>query len=320
MSAQAKVNIWGILAALGAGIAFSIIDTIAKFLSGDYPLHELVLVRSIIALIVLLAVIMPLEGGYHLLRTHQPRLHVLRCLAVLFANLCFFTGLALMPLAEAVAIAFATPLIVTALSVLFLKEKVGIWRWGAVAIGFLGVLVIMRPGSGAFQPTAILPFLGACGYATLHVLTRRAGGTEAGSTLAFYPMFGFLLVSAVVGLTLGDGRFSDGSNPGIDFILRAWTWPPPQDWPLFIGLGVAASFGGYLVGQAYRLCEAGLVAPFEYIAMPMAVLWGVMVFNEWPEPQVWLGSGLIIGSGLVSVWRETRHHLPPSRPRPRANG
>lgn len=223
MSAQAKVNIWGILAALGAGIAFSIIDTIAKFLSGDYPLHELVLVRSIVALIVLLAVIMPLEGGYHLLRTHQPRLHVLRCLAVLFANLCFFTGLALMPLAEAVAIAFVTPLIVTALSVIFLKEKVGIWRWGAVVVGFLGVIVIMRPGSGTFQPTAILPFLGACGYATLHVLTRRAGGSEADSTLAFYPMFGFLLVSAVVGLALGDGRFSDGSNPGIDFILRAWT-------------------------------------------------------------------------------------------------
>ena len=79
MSAQAKVNIWGVLAALGAGIAFSIIDTIAKFLSGDYPLHELVLVRSIVALAVLLAVIMPLEGGYHLLRTHQPRLHLLRC-------------------------------------------------------------------------------------------------------------------------------------------------------------------------------------------------------------------------------------------------
>ncbi|AZV76489.1 DMT family transporter [Parasedimentitalea marina] len=320
MSAQAKVNIWGVLAALGAGIAFSIIDTIAKFLSGDYPLHEMVLVRSIIALVVLLAVIMPLEGGYHLLRTHQPRLHILRCLAVLFANLCFFTGLAIMPLAEAVAIAFATPLIVTTLSVVFLKEKVGPWRWGAVAVGFLGVLVIMRPGAGTFQPAAILPFLGACGYATLHVLTRRAGGSEAGSTLAFYPMFGFLLISTVVGLTLGDGRFSDGSNPGVDFILRAWIWPAPQDWPLFIGLGVAASFGGYLVGQAYRLCEAGLVAPFEYIAMPMAVLWGVMVFNEWPEPQVWLGSALIIGSGLVSVWRETRNHRPASRPRPRANG
>ncbi|MVO15454.1 DMT family transporter [Parasedimentitalea huanghaiensis] len=320
MSAQAKVNIWGILAALGAGVAFSIIDTIFKFLSGDYPLYEVVLFRSIVALAVLLAVIVPLEGGFHLLRTHQPRLHVLRCLAVLFANLCFFTGLALMPLAEAVAIAFATPLIVTTLSVIFLKEHVGPWRWGAVAVGFLGVLVIIRPGSDAFQPIAILPFLGACGYATLHVLTRRAGGSESGSTLAFYPMLGFLVVSALVGLTLGDGRFSDGNSPAIDFILRAWVWPAPQDWPLFIGVGIAGSFGGYLVGQAYRLCEAGLVAPFEYIAMPMAVLWGVLVFNEWPETPVWIGSGLIIGSGLVSVWRETRNHRPTSRPRPRSNG
>jgi len=320
MSAQTKINTWGILAAIGAGISFSVIDTIFKFLSGDYPLYEVVFFRSVVALAVLMTVIVPLEGGFHLLRTHQPRLHLLRCLAVLFANLCFFTGLALMPMAEAVAIAFATPLIVTTLSVVFLKEKVGPWRWGAVAMGFLGVLVIMRPGADTFQPVAILPFLGACGYATLHVLTRRAGGADSGSTLAFYPMVGFLVVSAIVGVTLGDGRFSDGNSPAIDFILRAWIWPAPSDWWLFVGVGIAGSLGGYLAGQAYRLCEAGLVAPFEYIAMPMAVMWGVLVFNEWPDLQVWIGSGLIIASGLVSVWRETRAHRPAIRPRPRANG
>ncbi|MCI5096816.1 MAG: DMT family transporter [Rhodobacteraceae bacterium] len=320
MSAQARINLLGVLAAIGAGVAFSIIDTIFKLLSGSYPLYEVVLFRSIIALTVMLAVIVPLEGGYHVLRTHQPRLHLLRCCAVLFANLCFFTGLAVLPLAEAVAIAFSTPLIVTLLSVLFLKERVGPWRWGAVSIGFAGVLVIMRPGAETFQPAALLPLLGACGYATLHVLTRRAGKSERGAALAFYPMLGFLVISALVGITLGDGRFSDGSNAALDFIFRAWIWPEPQDLPVLIGVGLAGSVGGYLVSQAYRLCEAAVVAPFEYIAMPMAVIWGVMIFDELPDPQVWLGSSLIIGSGLLSVWRETRHNRPTSRPRPRSSG
>ncbi|AUQ65001.1 DMT family transporter [Phaeobacter inhibens] len=317
---QASLPILGVIAAVGAAICFSIIDVIFKFLSGDYPLYQVVMLRSVVAMVVLLALIIPFEGGYGILRTRQPRLHLLRSLAVLFANLCFFTGLAIMPMAEAVAIAFATPLVVTSLSVLFLKERVGPWRWMAVAIGFAGILIIMRPGPGTFQPAAILPFLGACGYATLHVLTRRAGGADKAATLSFYPTLGFLLVSILVGLTTGDGRFASSDNAGLQFILRAWIWPEPQDWILFLTVGLAGSIGGYLVSQAYRQCEAGLVAPFEYIAMPMAVIWGILVFDEWPDAPVWIGSTLIIGAGLVSVWRETRRSRPAPRPRPRSTG
>ncbi|WP_424979603.1 DMT family transporter [Leisingera sp. S232] len=320
MSAEAKVSVPGLFAAVGAGIAFSVVDMIFKFLSGDYPLYEVVLFRSVVAMIVMLAIIVPLEGGYHLLRTHQPKLHLLRCFVVFFANICFFTGLTLLPLAEAVAIAFATPLIVTALSALFLGERPGPWRWGAVCAGFLGVLIIMRPGVGTFQPAALLPFLGACGYATLHVLTRRAGSSEAGATLAFYPVLGFLVLSSLAGLAFGDGRFATGSSPAFDFVLRAWVWPAPDDWPYLIGAGLAGSAGGYLVSQAYRMNEAALAAPFEYIAMPMSVLWGLLIFREWPDLAVWSGSALIIASGLVSVWSETRKNRPAPRPRPRTEG
>ncbi|APG45575.1 DMT family transporter [Phaeobacter porticola] len=317
---QTKISLFGVFAAIGAAVCFSIIDVIFKFLSGDYPLYEVVLLRSVVAMIVLLTLIIPLEGGFGILRTRQPGLHLLRSLAVLFANLCFFTGLAIMPIAEAVAIAFATPLVVTTLSVVFLKERVGPWRWLAVAVGFAGVLLIMRPGPGTFQPAALLPLLGACGYATLHVLTRRAGGTDRAATLSFYPTLGFLVVSALVGIVTGDGRFATGDSAALQFILRGWIWPAPQDWILFLTVGLAGSIGGYLVSQAYRQCEAGLVAPFEYIAMPMAVLWGVLVFNEWPDGPVWIGSALIIGAGLVSVWRETRRSRPAPRPRPRSTG
>jgi drug/metabolite transporter (DMT)-like permease len=317
---QVRINPAGLLAAVGAALCFSIIDLIFKLLSGDYPLYEIVFMRSLIALAVLLGVIVPLEGGLHVLRSSKLRLHGLRSLAVLFANLMFFSGLAVMPLANAVAISFATPLIVTAMSVLFLREKVGAWRWAAVATGFLGVLVIVRPGSDAFQLTSLLPLAAAFGYASLHILTRHAGGTERGAALSFYPLLSFTLVSALVGLTLGDGRFSTGDSAALDFILRAWIWPAPEDYFVIALLGIAGGFGGYLVGQAYRLCEAGLVAPFEYVALPLAMLWGVLFFADWPTTNVWIGSTLVIGAGLVSVWRELRHKQVPNRPGRRSAG
>ena len=312
-------NVLGILAACGAAAAFSVIDVTFKFLSAAYPLYQVVFFRSVVALALLLAIIIPLEGGYHILRTRNVKLHLMRVTAVTFANICFFSGLAVLPLAEAVAIGFATPLIVTTLSVLFLGEKVGVWRWGAVFVGFAGILVIVQPGADTFQPYALLPFFGACGYATLHVLTRRAGGSDKASTLSFYPTLGFLVISAIAGLAFGHGKWVTGT-PIADLVLRAWAWPVGIEWGLFAIAGVSGAVGGYLVGQAYRQCEAGLVAPFEYIAMPLAVFWGVLVFAEWPDRSVWLGSALIIGAGLVSVWRETRTPGPPTRPRPRSSG
>ncbi len=312
-------NVLGILAATGAAAAFSVIDVTFKFLSEGYPLYQVVFIRSVVALALLLAIIIPLEGGYRILRTRNIRLHLMRIAAVAFANITFFSGLAVLPLAEAVAIAFATPMIVTLLSILFLKERVGPWRWGAVVVGFSGILVIVKPGAEAFQPYALLPFLGACGYATLHVLTRRAGGTDKAATLSFYPTLGFLVISALAGVVFGHGAWATG-DPLADVVLKPWAWPAPSEWLLFVIAGLAGSIGGYLVGQAYRLCEAGLVAPFEYIAMPLAVLWGVLVFAEWPTPTVWIGSALIIGAGLVSLWRETRTPGPPPRPRPRSSG
>ena len=312
-------NVLGILAAVGAAVSFSIIDVTFKFLSQGYPLYQMVFIRSVVALSLLFVIIIPLEGGYKILRTQNIRLHVMRSLAVLFANISFFSGLAVLPLAEAIAISVATPLIVTLLSVLFLKERVGPWRWGAVMVGFSGILVIVKPGLDAFQPYALLPFFGSCGYATLHILTRRAGGSDKAATLSFYPTFAFLVISALAGVVFGHGGWATGT-PVLDVVLKPWAWPEGIEWAIFAVAGVSGAIGGYLVGQAYRMCEAGLVAPFEYVAMPLAVVWGVLVFAEWPEPSVWLGSALIIGAGLVSLWRETRTPGPPPRPRPRSSG
>ncbi len=140
----------GILCALAAWITFSLNDVGIKFLSGDYALHQIILVRSSIGLCITLAILVPLEGGYANLRTQVPLLHLVRGLSVVLANMSFFVGLATLELPVATAIFFAAPLFITALSVIFLGEQVGLRRWAAVAVGLVGVIIMMRPGSASF--------------------------------------------------------------------------------------------------------------------------------------------------------------------------
>ena len=104
---------------------------------------------------------------------------------------------------------------------------------------------------------------------------------------------------------MGDGHLAGSENAALAFLFRAWIWPPVSDWPYFLATGLAVTVGGLLVSQAYRLCEAALVAPFEYAAMPFAILWGVAFFGQWPDLTAWIGIALICGAGLYVLWRET---------------
>ena len=309
----------GILCVIGAVTAFTTQDMAIKWLSGGYPLHQLVLYRSIVALILTLALFVPLEGGYRNLRTKRLPMHILRGLCVVFANMCFFTGLASMSLGEATAIFFVAPLFITALSVLFLGELVGPRRWLAVLVGLSGVVVMIRPGGETFQWAAMFPLAAAMGYAMLQILTRKLGISEKASTMGFYIQITFIVVSGGIGLAAGDGRFAGSGGPQIEFLLRAWAWPSAEDAWIMLGIGILSGIGGYLVSQAYRISEAALVAPFEYVAMPMAVFWSVLVWGEWPDAVSWLGIALIGGAGLYVFYRETVRGRPNviERPMPR---
>jgi drug/metabolite transporter (DMT)-like permease len=309
----------GIASAVLAAVAFSINDMGIKFLSGDYPLHQVVLIRATVAIFLTLILIIPLEGGYGNLRTKRLGLHLLRGLMVVFANLMFFLGLAAVPLAEATAIFFVSPLVITIFSVIFLGEKVGPLRWLAVAAGLAGALIILRPGTASFQPASLFPLAAAFGYAALHTLTRKIGATEKASTMAFYIQFTFIAVSVSVGLSVGDGRFSGTGDPSLDFLLREWVRPTERDLLIMAGIGLASACGGYLISQAYRQCEAALIAPFEYIALVLAIIWGVSFFDEWPDAVSWMGMTFILASGLFVFWRESRNKrlIAAKRPMPR---
>jgi len=200
------------------------------------------------------------------------------------------------------------------LSVVVLGETVGPRRWAAIAVGLVGVLIIVRPGGEAFAPVSLLPLVAALFYALNHTMTRKLGITDSAATLAFYIQVTFLSVSLGAGIAFGDGRLDAGDQgAALDFLTRAWIWPPMSDWGVLLLTGVGSALGGLLISQAYRMCEAALVAPLEYVALPMAILWGFFVFGDLPDGIAWAGIALILGSGIYMILRETR-----ARPAPMA--
>lgn len=299
-------NLVGALCALGAAICFSLNDVVIKFFADGYALHQVVFLRATVGIPTFLVFVMPFSGGWLVFRTGRPGAHVLRGMCVILANSFLFLGLSVLPIADAVAIFFVSPLVVTVFSVIFLKERVGPRRWAAVAVGFVGVLLIVRPGTAAFHFASVFPMLAATLYALMNIITRRIGGTESAATITAYSQVSFLCISAAIGLALGDGRYVDTVHEDLVFLVRAWGPVAAFDYVLFAILGVTGVFGALFISQAYRLSEAAFVAPFEYLAMPMAIFWGITVFGTWPGGTAWAGITLILGSGLYLVLRESR--------------
>ncbi len=290
-------------------VAISINDLLIKMLSGGYPLHQMVFARSAIGLVFTMVFVW-MEGGLSILHTRTPWVHALRGVLVVGANMTYFAALAVLPLGQATALFFVAPLFITLLSIPFLGEQVGPLRLGAVVVGFLGVVVMQEPWKAELDAPRIillLPVISAGLYAFMQVLTRRLGGTTRASALAVYIQGTFLVVSAGFFLAVGDGRYAEGvENEALIFLLRAWAWPESGDWPVFLGLGLCSGAVGYCLSAAYRLANAAVIAPFEYIGLPLAIFWGWLAFGEWPVPATWAGCALIVGAGVFVFLREQR--------------
>ena len=301
----------GILFVLSGVFFISINDMLIKQLSGGYPLHQMVFTRSIIGIMFSL-IFVQMEGGWRILRTNQPGLHVLRGLLIVTSNMTFFVALAAIPLADATALFFAAPLFITLLSIPVLGEKVGPLRLGAVVFGFLGVVIMQRPWEGVdtlgtSRLILLLPVVAALTYALNQLLTRKLGVKSKASALAVYIQGTFVVVSIGFYIVAGDGRFAEGSgNPSVQFLLRAWIWPAQSDFWLFGFLGFASAVIGYALSQAYRMADAATVAPFEYIGLPLAVFWGWFTFSELPVWEVWMGIAMILASGVFVYIREAQ--------------
>jgi drug/metabolite transporter (DMT)-like permease len=276
----------GILSMVVAVTALSVMDAIAKWLGAGYPIVELVFFRHLFAFVPILFVIWQ-GGGLAALKFHWRLGHILRGAFGLGAIFSFFMGLRYLPLAEAMSIGFAAPLFVTALSVPLLGERVGPRRWGAVVTGFLGVLVMTRPGAEAFRPEALFILAAALCYALAMLVTRRLARTD---TTPAIMLAGTTLSLVVSGLALPFG----------------WRAPLGGDLLIFATMGLIGGTGMYFMTQAYRYAPAAVVAPFDYTALLWGTLIGWLVWHELPGANVWLGAAIVVASGLYIIHREAR--------------
>ena len=302
-ASSANPYLTGVLLCAGGTALYSVNDMAIKHLSEGYALHQLILLRALIAMSILLPLIARSRAGFAQLRTRRPLAHLIRVVVVLTSNSAFYLGLAAMPMADAAAVSYTSPLFVTALSVLALQEKAGPRRWMAVGLGLLGTLLILRPGSGVIQGAAILVLLSSVLYASSNLMARSMRDTESSMCCSFYVMCGFILLSLLMGLCFGSGHMAGGDGV-FQFLFRPWIWPSPDDLPWLILTGASVAVGGLMVTQAYRTTEAAMIAPFEYVGMPMAILWGLLIFGTWPDLITLAGIALICGAGIYVVWRE----------------
>ncbi|MBD1547572.1 DMT family transporter [Labrenzia aggregata] len=261
-------------------------DAIAKTLTAGYSPLQILFLRNVIALP--FAVLIAWKaGGVAALRSHRPAMHLFRGLIWIGAAGSFFTGLKYLGLAEATVLAFAAPVFITALAALVLKDPVGWRRWSAVLVGFVGVLVVVRPGLAAFQMVSLFPVATAVLYAVLMLSARFVDPRESVWTLMLYLVGAGAVISALT----------------MPFV---WVAVRPQDIWLFLGVAFFGTIGVTMLTQAFRLAPAATVAPLDYTALIWATLIGWLVWGEIPDLPTYLGAAIIIASGIFIIWRERK--------------
>jgi drug/metabolite transporter (DMT)-like permease len=285
---------------VAAGVSvFTIQDVIVKTLSSVYPVHQIVVLRSLVAFPILLWVTFAEQRGHF--KMHRGVLHATRGFILYISYTCYYLGLARLPMADVIALTFTVPLFVTMLGVLVLGERVRPRRWIALGTGFVGVLVILRPGLSLFDPAALLPIASALAYATSAVMARRLGSTESGGAMALTATGAYIVGGALTAAVLANFTPPPGAQESIRFLLNPWIWPSALDLALMALCGCIAAFGFFCLSQGYRLSEAYRAAPCEYAALPWGVLWGYLFFDNTPDAVMILGALIIMGAGLYTL-------------------
>ncbi|MFZ1469042.1 MAG: DMT family transporter [Paracoccaceae bacterium] len=290
---------------LVAGIAvFSVQDLILKKLSGDYPLHQAMVLRSLTALPFHIAIVRVFDGRLSTIISPGWWKMLARGVLNFFAYTAYYLGLAALPMATTVALFFTAPLFITLAAALLLRERVSGPAAAAVVGGFAGVLLMVQPGSGSLGWAALLPIAGAAGYAISMIVARPMGRTESAAAMAFWSNICFLLCALALAAIFGSGAWQGTSDPALAFLTRGWVTPSIGDAALMGACGVIAAIGLTLLTYAYRIAPSSSVAPFEYSFMFWGVLWGWMFLDELPDGFGWLGITVIISAGLYVIRAE----------------
>ncbi|MCA3562617.1 MAG: DMT family transporter [Aestuariivirga sp.] len=293
-------NLIGVVSLCAGVLVFSTQDAILKGLSGSHAVTLAIVLRSIVGLPILFAMVWA-EKGPGALRTRNWKLLVARGLILLTSYTTYYMAFPVLPLAEAVALFFTSPIFVTILAAIFLREKVTLKAWAAVIAGFIGVLIILRPGTGLFEPAALLSLFSAAAYALSMVLARRYSADEPTTVMAFYVNAVYMVAAAGVALLFHLLGIAQAAHPSLEFLVRPWAVPDPRDLFLMGLCGLIAALGMTLLTHAYRLARANLVTVFEYTGMLWVPLWGFLFFAEVPKWTTVVGTVIIIAAGIFAV-------------------
>ena len=292
MKTRSQAPLAGIACMVGGGALLTLNDVTVKWLSTDYPIGEIMSLRGLFVFLPI-ALIAGYGGGLRALEIRNLGAQGARAALTLLSTVFYLTALAVMPIADTIAITFAGPLFLTMLATPLLGEPVGWRRWTAVVVGFVGVVVMVRPGTGTLQAVALLPVAAALMGALRDIITRRITShiARAESSVA-------ILCFTTLVVILG----------GLLTLPFGWRLPSMVDLGLLALSGFLLGAAHYLLIEAFRFAEVGLIAPFKYISIVWAVLLGFLVWGDIPDRWIVIGAGLVIGSGLYIFHREAVSH------------
>jgi len=266
-------------------LLFSLMDATVKWLGTSYPTTQIMFFRCAVALVPVLVIIC-MRGGFGILRTQQKKLHLLRSLMGISAMGLAFYALSLMPLAEAVSILHTAPLFMTALSVVLLRETVGIRRWSAVLLGFIGMLLVVRPGAGMLESGSLFMLAAAFLIGCTTIVIRHLSKIDDPVCITFY----FTATGVIVSL--------------LGLLLQGWTPPPASDLVLLTLVGLLGGQAQYLMTLSYQRLAIAIVAPLKYLTIVFSGVIGYLIWGDIPDLQSVCGIGLIITTGLYTLHRE----------------
>ncbi len=284
-----------------------------KWLGGDYPVLEMVIFRNLVALPFTL-LFFHFEGKRGLPATPRLRLECIRGVFLFLSYTTAMMALAALPLAEVEAIRFSGPMMITLLSVVMLSEKVSSQRWLALLVGFIGVLFIVRPGSAAFNLGSIFVLISVLFYALTVMATRKLQTTDSSATMAFFSSLVYLVAAVILAPLAIIVEEIPGAHPSIAFLFRSWAMPTLLDGLTMAGLGLVWAGWTYCMARAYSLAQASVAAPFEYLSLPINLMWGLVLFQEIPTLMMLAGALLTLLSGMYILYLDRKPRLKAAGP------
>ena len=293
----------GIILILLAMMVFSVQDGIMKHIYNFVSLYEIYLIRTVVSFILILIFLIITKKPI-VFKSQYPILTLCRVILFFFGFSSFYISLTVLPLGTATALFFVTPFLITIFAHFFLKEKIGLRRWSAIAVGFVGVYITLNPDFSNFNYLSLLPILCAFCYSLSMIIIKMTSDKDSVYTQTFTFYIGAIIFSIIFYFVIGDGKFNTTEHPAAQFILREWFVDIENSILFMVATGVTATVAFLLLFTAYSIASPAVVSPFEYSILLWSPLIGWIYFNEVPTLNTLIGILIIVSSGIYIFLRE----------------